>query len=615
MSGCQEGILVDLSIPEEETLVTESIEFMRDASIDIMNENIPKYETPLKPADDLLNMTSNSSSPQQPSPMRFIEDETFDFDLPMTPGTITDNSTGDDEEDEVFFGPVKHKERCVSTFAESVANELKPLYPLKPHEMAEICKEANAVVAMIHTASGKKSKGSEKENVCVKQLNLSLKNNSKRLINVLGKSDVEMKENKMDVDISDNDVKLKSETDISDDSMKSLELFLRNEDVEQKPEPIEVDNEIKSETSSTDSPARKHNRSSTFTKDTTPIEKLPANKRRSLPVVEPPVQNLSIKNDNEGSQDSEDKSTTKLRQSKIQPPTSKLKRTSIPAMSRQIPAATLNSEESTMDTDTVVKSQVKTRLSAGKPSSLLPSKTKPVTTSKLPMSSSLPTKSKLPQKSALPGPKQKSNGAPMSKLQLIKPGTSQRLSGLQTKNNSNSTKKTGPMKAFAPVGKQDTDTGKSEVTPAKSESIVTRSSHSSFSTPTKEGSVSSVDSPVSSVHKRRSFLPTPNKTRSGSAGSCPSPCGSRGSSTSSMRSIESPLIGKRRISTSTANGPKLSFELIDDSSPSAMKQRRPIVTNTPNQPKKKLSPWSPIQRKKHHDPFDQAFACTKVQRK
>lgn len=61
--------LVLVSLDKLNYFVTESIEIMRDASIDVLDD-VPKYETPLKTVDDLLNISSTSSSPHQPSPLR-----------------------------------------------------------------------------------------------------------------------------------------------------------------------------------------------------------------------------------------------------------------------------------------------------------------------------------------------------------------------------------------------------------------------------------------------------------------------------------------------------------------------------------------------------------------
>ena len=52
----------------------------------------------------------------------------------------------------------------------------------------------------------------------------------------------------------------------------------------------------------------------------------------------------------------------------------------------------------------------------------------------------------------------KGRGAPVSKLQLMKPSRLQRPGAAQTKN-ADSTKKNGPMKAFVPAQTQETEKG------------------------------------------------------------------------------------------------------------------------------------------------------------
>lgn len=244
------------------------------------------------------------------------------------------SSTPDEDEEEVFFGPVGYRERCVSTIIDSASKEAKPLSPLKPHEIAEICKEANAVACMISSAaSGKKAKKSGKENVmCVKQLNLG-KPNDKNLLSLLGKASIKSN-NSAGKDVCDSKLNIDSQSEICDDTMKGLESFLKNEVVFQKPE--SQPKSTSSESDSSDSPMRKHNRSGTFTKDTTPINELPANKRRSLPVVEPPKQNSSSAKKETNNKGGDGKS--KLQQTKLQQPSSKLTRTSIPGMNHQIQA-------------------------------------------------------------------------------------------------------------------------------------------------------------------------------------------------------------------------------------------------------------------------------------
>ena len=58
------------------------------------------------------------------------------------------------DEDEIYFGPIGHKEKCVAiAVTEAAAQKYKPLSPLSAHQMAELCKEANTVACRIELAN------------------------------------------------------------------------------------------------------------------------------------------------------------------------------------------------------------------------------------------------------------------------------------------------------------------------------------------------------------------------------------------------------------------------------------------------------------------------------
>lgn len=62
-----------------------------------------------------------------------------------------------DDEEEIFFGPVRYKEICVATNVteeEKVAEKFKPLSPLTANEMAQLCQEAFTVSCRIQIATG-----------------------------------------------------------------------------------------------------------------------------------------------------------------------------------------------------------------------------------------------------------------------------------------------------------------------------------------------------------------------------------------------------------------------------------------------------------------------------
>lgn len=599
-SGCKEGILVDLSEPtvESPVRVTDSIELLREDPLGWVDD-VAVASSQLTVVHSLLDIQVEEKNLSQPSPFRLIEEETFDFDLPVTPVNSDKSTSGPDEEEEVFFGPVGFHERCVSTVIDSVKKETKPLSPLNSRQMAEICKEANLMAARISSAaSTMKSKNVPKENLIIAKKQLKLDKNvfSEKAVGSLLNSVRKIRTSDEDDNKENCDNGNNMEVDGNDDteSLKTLEAFLKNEEVDVRRDA----KTSSSESEGCESPSKRHNRSGTYTVDKTPHELLPAEKRRSLPVVGKETEkssSLKVSGDQE----------EKFRcQSKLQKPASKLMKPSIAVHKPEI-------KEPVLDSSAASKPQSK--LSVPKPSSLLPSKLKPVTLTSSVTSSSatdIPTKpaQPIPQKSAIPGLKGRI-GAPASKLQLMKPGGLQRSASVRAKSTSESTAKSGPLKAFTPAFQSGNEADE-PATPTKEEKKVQRKNlSSSFSTPSKTGSTSSMESPASSLSMRRSCLPTPTKSRLSSTCSMPSPCGSRTSSTSSMKSVDSPLV--KGSASSTRSSSKVKDLNLDGSSPSSMKLGKPAVTNTPNLPKKKLSPWSPVVKKKPHDLVDQAIMCTK----
>ena len=65
-----------------------------------------------------------------------------------------------EDEDEVFFGPVGHRERCVNSGLQDDDN-FKPMSPLNSEQIAELFKEATAVSIFIKSSSLSQSLGNE----------------------------------------------------------------------------------------------------------------------------------------------------------------------------------------------------------------------------------------------------------------------------------------------------------------------------------------------------------------------------------------------------------------------------------------------------------------------
>jgi len=92
-----------------------------------------------------------------------IEDEKFDFDIPVSPNDCNEReiySNDLEDEDEVFFGPVGHRERCVNSGLQDDDN-FKPMSPLNSEQIAELFKEATAVSIFIKSSSLSQSLGNE----------------------------------------------------------------------------------------------------------------------------------------------------------------------------------------------------------------------------------------------------------------------------------------------------------------------------------------------------------------------------------------------------------------------------------------------------------------------
>ncbi|XP_041457991.1 G2 and S phase-expressed protein 1-like isoform X3 [Lytechinus variegatus] len=103
--------------------------------------------------------------------LALIENETFDFDLPVSPqechgnNKLIDLQEDDemvDDEDEVFIGPVGHKEKCVATNAEMAIAEQKPMSPPTAEQYASLFKEAMALSLELQGTSS--SSGSSSSN-------------------------------------------------------------------------------------------------------------------------------------------------------------------------------------------------------------------------------------------------------------------------------------------------------------------------------------------------------------------------------------------------------------------------------------------------------------------
>ncbi|XP_011436803.3 G2 and S phase-expressed protein 1 isoform X1 [Magallana gigas] len=125
---------------------------------------------------DLSEITAESDSDQTrhippAGGIQLLEDEEFDFDLPLSPAVrvLSSPTAVDEDDEEVFIGPIGFTEKCVATVVSEIAplqEPLKPLSPLKPHQIAEIFKEAQLVVYRINNEEkDEEGKGPKRESL------------------------------------------------------------------------------------------------------------------------------------------------------------------------------------------------------------------------------------------------------------------------------------------------------------------------------------------------------------------------------------------------------------------------------------------------------------------
>ncbi|XP_072027142.1 uncharacterized protein [Amphiura filiformis] len=102
----------------------------------------------------------------------FLENEEFDFDLPVSPvltnapTRVVDEkiSPAEEDEDEVFFGPVGFREQCVAKKTELDSPEgIKPMSPLTTEQYVEIFKEATKVALLLKEQGTDNTKCAETE--------------------------------------------------------------------------------------------------------------------------------------------------------------------------------------------------------------------------------------------------------------------------------------------------------------------------------------------------------------------------------------------------------------------------------------------------------------------
>ncbi|XP_044048779.1 G2 and S phase-expressed protein 1 [Siniperca chuatsi] len=97
------------------------------------------------------------------SDLFFLPDEKFDFDVSLSPAS----SKGDDDEDEVFVGPVSRKERCVSNNTVSLLEDGSGVRaswsPLTGDQLEAVCQEAHRLADQLQSGELSRPHGEDDE--------------------------------------------------------------------------------------------------------------------------------------------------------------------------------------------------------------------------------------------------------------------------------------------------------------------------------------------------------------------------------------------------------------------------------------------------------------------
>ncbi|XP_064633249.1 G2 and S phase-expressed protein 1-like isoform X2 [Lineus longissimus] len=147
------GVLIEITkegetkVPEvyDENLVLPPLQFDLNTSTSSQENLKTDVSSEPEPKEEIFTIEALLSSD-----IKTLDQEEFDFDLALSP----DASQDEDEDEEVFFGPVGFTETCVSAAVEiSNSPEYRPMSPLNPSQVAELCKEANFLACRLTALS------------------------------------------------------------------------------------------------------------------------------------------------------------------------------------------------------------------------------------------------------------------------------------------------------------------------------------------------------------------------------------------------------------------------------------------------------------------------------
>ncbi|PVD24631.1 hypothetical protein C0Q70_15115 [Pomacea canaliculata] len=594
---CPVDILIDLSDPiddknslieddKENTpliRITDSVELIRRSSFPLSQPS--KFEEHVF-QDVTDRIEQKDTSPE----VRLIEEEEFDFDLPVSSPERRDGgdkAVDGDEEDEVFIGPIGFMEKCI---AAGVAEEvIKPLSPLRPDQVAEIAKEAflvaHRIVNMTVITPSPQKSCSPKTVTNFRPVSL-FGRKTHTLLNKYQETNDHSKGDSQDLNGSSTSPHfghIRQETFTKELPVEELVKFKKEQS-----NSIAVDDDAKnSETESSASTVKSHPPANKLQLASSKL--LRYNRSQiNLAKVDKQLSSSSAVRSKEEEENIQTEST--IRRS-LQPP----------KMPSTLPMRGLRlagpSQKSAVNTSVQQGQKAQDSLFA------LPRQQAPVMDSSTGMSK-----------------------GPATKPQLIQPGHLQRRNLAQNLNKTTRLVAAGPLKATTQAASKKGETverpnnlmlpqGNTQCpempTGIENNARPKLLSVTNIITPVKSSSSSSSvcdSTPGSVTNKRLSMLPTPSKSKGSSVSSLPLP------SPLSLRSSNSSNLSFRSVPSSSDAGDSPMLDpkkTVKNRRLSGVKPRKPLVQNTPEVPRRIPSKWSPVVRSKPAALDEQVSMCTK----
>ncbi|KAK3102612.1 hypothetical protein FSP39_012644 [Pinctada imbricata] len=489
----------------------------------------------------------------------------------------------DEDEDEVFIGPVGFTEKCVAVNVQEEADKVRPLTPLSADKFAQIRKEALMVAIRFGQKADADSETEENQppKSC-KELKFSSETNEcfspSKQKHVRGQT---FTVSKMLSEVLPGNIDIPVIS--CDDDIQTVKCEIG---------PVKAACDKISKEDKENSRSRL-----AVPKSKPPGSKLPRDRSKTKLPVPSKTKNSGLK-----------------KPSKLKPPSSNLTNRSFNSSNESLSSAASSGRKLQPPKASIAKSTPGDKAVPTKPNSEKKGISQPKTG--IPSSKGPLAKKSLLEPSALQKPKWAAGKGKVNTSSLPMKAT------VAAKNDTS--KKDPPAKPCTTKPETKTTVVTEDIpTPVKPEKRVEPKLLSQkFSTPVRSSSTSSC-TPMS--NRRRSCLPTPQRTRPTSLSSLPpqSPLAlndstrklSQSSRKSSYSSVsESPVPSQRKPSVSSARKSISGINQLAASgstTPHAFKAKCPKVQNTPNLPKKPLSKWSPVLRSRPRCLDEEVTMCTK----